>query len=84
MPAAAIEKPDDEALMGVMRKQFADRQIGASEEVVHYLLTHGERSFASITATVAFLDRAMWQEKKSLTIPFIRKILVEDASGMAT
>lgn len=81
MPAAAIAAPDDEALKGVMRKQFADRQIGIDEEVLQYLLTHQERSFSAIAATVAILDQAMWQEKKKLTIPFIRKLLAESASA---
>lgn len=75
MPTAIIGAADDEALAGAMRKQFADRQIGVPEEVVQYLLSRCERSYASVAALVHHLDASMWQEKRNLTIAFAREVL---------
>ncbi|MGE0755236.1 MAG: DnaA/Hda family protein [Alphaproteobacteria bacterium] len=75
MPVASIGAPDDTALAGVLRKQFADRQIDAPTEVVEYLLARTERSFAAVTAWVEYLDSAMWREKRNLTVAFVRDVL---------
>lgn len=75
MPSAAIEAPDDEALSGALRKQFADRQIKAPEEAIAYLLARAERSFAAIGAIVERLDAHMLMHHRSLTIPLIREAL---------
>ena len=75
LPTAHIEAPDDEVLSAVLRKQFADRQIKIPDDVIDYLLTHMERSFSAAQATVEILDHQMLENKRSLTIPFVRKIL---------
>ena len=75
LPVAEIENPDDDALMGVMRKQFADRQIHAEDDVMLYALTRIERSFDALNHFIQHIDGAMWRQKKNLTIPFIREAL---------
>jgi chromosomal replication initiation ATPase DnaA len=75
LPAAIINTPDDEVLSAVLRKQFADLQIKISDEVIAYLLTHTERSFAAIARAVETLDKQTLENKRGLTIPFIRQVL---------
>ncbi len=75
MPAAHIDAPDDDVLSAVLRKQFADRQIKVSEDIISYLLTHTERSFTAIAGIVDTLDKQMLENKHRLTIPFIRQVL---------
>jgi len=43
-PAVAVAPPDDELLGSIILKQLADRQLHAGAGVVHYLVSHMERS----------------------------------------
>lgn len=72
-PQVQIHQPDDEALSGAMRKQFADRQMIVGEEVIQYLLPRMVRSFASVETLVDTLDRAALSEHRSLTVPFVKQ-----------
>lgn len=75
LPAIAITAPDDAALYGALCKQLADRQLKVDEDVIAYLLPRMERSFAKLSQLIDTLDRASLEEKKSLTIPFLKKTL---------
>src|SRR3546814_5325258 len=55
-PSVAIGAPDDALLTAVMSKQFHDRGLQPSPEVVHYILARIERSFFGIAEVVAALD----------------------------
>jgi chromosomal replication initiation ATPase DnaA len=57
LPVVTLEAPDDAMLRGVMIKLAADRQLGLDENVVGYLSTHIERSFAAARAAVIALDK---------------------------
>ncbi len=57
LPVVMLEAPDDAMLRGVMIKLAADRQLAFDENVVRYLSTHIERSFAAARAAVIALDR---------------------------
>lgn len=81
MPVAHIDPPDDALLIGVMQKLLADRQLHASDDTLHYALARMERSFAATESFIRSLDDALWQQKKSLTIPFIRSVLASDCEG---
>ncbi|MFW0777713.1 MAG: HdaA/DnaA family protein [Rickettsiales bacterium] len=75
LPAIAINPPDDEVLIGAMRKQFSDRQLKVDDEVIAYLLPRMERSFSAIAQAVETLDKQALSEQRAVTIPFARKIL---------
>ena len=45
--------PDDALLRAVLIKMFADRQLLVDENLIGYLTTHIERSFAAARAVVA-------------------------------
>ena len=56
LPVVALAAPDDALLRALIVKLFADRQIAAEENVVSFLVTRIERSFAGARAAVAALD----------------------------
>jgi len=56
MPVVSVRAPDDAMLRAVIVKLAADRQLALDENVVSYLSTHIERSFAAARAAVIALD----------------------------
>jgi len=83
LPAVAIGPPDDALIEAVMVKQFADRQIRVTPEVIAYLVPRLERSLATVRAVVAALDRTALAEQRSITVPLAREILHELAGRVA-
>jgi len=65
-----IGEPDDDLLMGVMAKLFADRQIAVDPAVIRYIASRIERSLASASAIVDRLDRASLARKAKITRAF--------------
>lgn len=61
-----IEDPDDALLSALIMKLFADRQIMPKPELVSYLATRIERSFAAASDIVARLDAAALAEGRSI------------------
>lgn len=82
LPVARLHSPDDDLLRSVWFKQFADRQLHVSAQVVDYLMLHCERSFRAIRHHVMAIDQAAMQEKRNITIPFLKSLLplAEDVS----
>ncbi|WP_299598653.1 chromosomal replication initiator DnaA [uncultured Tateyamaria sp.] len=64
---AALDAPDDSLLGAVLAKLFSDRQLTPRPDVIPYLVTHMERSFAAARQIVADLDTASLAEKKPIT-----------------
>jgi chromosomal replication initiation ATPase DnaA len=56
MPVVTLQAPDDAILRAVIVKLAADRQLALKKDVVDYLSTHIERSFAAARAAVIALD----------------------------
>jgi chromosomal replication initiation ATPase DnaA len=77
LPVAEIAAPDDALLAAVLVKHFADRQVPVAPEVVTYLLTRLDRSFAAARRAAAALDRAALAQRKPLTVPLARAVLAE-------
>jgi len=74
-PVIAVAAPDDALLAGLLVKQFADRQLAVSEEVVLFLVHHMERSFEAARRLVAELDAAALRDHRGITIPLARAVL---------
>jgi chromosomal replication initiation ATPase DnaA len=73
--SAGLSAPDDELLRAIFLKQFTDRQLKVDMEVINYLISRIERSFAAVYQMVEALDKLALKEKKNITIPFVRKVL---------
>lgn len=67
--AATIEihEPDDELLVAVTTKLFADRQIEVEPHVVQFLVRRIERSLSSAIEAVARLDHAALERKSRIS-----------------
>ena len=64
---ATLQAPDDALLSAVLVKLFADRQLLVSPDLIQFLLSRIDRSFASAKATVEALDRAGLSRKRAIT-----------------
>lgn len=71
--AVALELPDDALLSAVLVKLLADRQLTPKPDLIPYLLTHMNRSFADAIDLVARLDAASLALKR----PISRKLASE-------
>ena len=76
-PSEVIAAPSDDMLAAALRKQFADRQLKVAEEVIEYLLPRMERSLAGVHRLVEVLDAQALAAQRSLTVPFVRRVLDE-------
>lgn len=74
---AQLEAPDDALLSAVLVKQFSDRQIDVSPDLIQYLLTRIDRSFASAKAIVVALDKAGLSRKRAITPRLAGEVLKE-------
>lgn len=64
---AVLEAPDDALLSAVLVKQFMDRQLEVSPDLIQYLLSRIDRSFAAAKATVVALDKAGLSRHRAIT-----------------
>lgn len=75
-PAASIAPPDDDLLAALLVKLFSDRQLQIGRDVLSYILPRMERSFAAAHDLVAAADRLAMAEKKGISIPLVRRVLL--------
>jgi chromosomal replication initiation ATPase DnaA len=70
-----IASPDDALLSALIMKLFADRQIMPKPELVTYLTTRIERSFAAAAEIVARLDAAALAQGRKINTALARDLL---------
>jgi chromosomal replication initiation ATPase DnaA len=75
VPTAEILTPDDEMLTALIAKQFNDRQIVISQEILNYILKHAERSFDFITRLIEEIDELSWIYGRAVSIPIVKDAL---------
>jgi chromosomal replication initiation ATPase DnaA len=75
--AIGIGLPDDALLGAVLVKHFADRQLRVAPEVIAYLLTHMERSFAAAAEMASRLDVISLRERRAVTVALARQLVSE-------
>jgi chromosomal replication initiation ATPase DnaA len=73
LPVATLGLPDADLLHAILAKLFIERQLHVQDDVLRYIVSRSERSFAAAHACVATLDAAALQHKHSITIPFVRE-----------
>ncbi|QKV18393.1 HdaA/DnaA family protein [Oricola thermophila] len=78
-----ISEPDDELLIGVMSKLFADRQIVVDPSVISYIASRIERSLASALSIVDRLDKASLARKARITRAFAAAYVREYDAGQS-
>ena len=79
---AILDAPDDALLSAVLVKLFADRQLEVSPDLIQYLLSRIDRSFAAAKATVEALDRAGLSRRRAITPRLAGEVLrAQEISG---
>jgi DnaA family protein len=66
---------DDAAKLAILQLRAGNRGLELSEEVGNYLLKRCERDMESLIQLLERLDAASLQEKRRLTIPFVKSLL---------
>jgi chromosomal replication initiation ATPase DnaA len=77
MPVVPIAAPDEALLRVVLVKLFADRQLGVDENLIGFVLTRIERSFAAARTAVDRLDREAMRRQRPLTRALAAELLRE-------
>ena len=67
LPVLILQTPDDAMLRAVIVKLATDRQLALDENVVSYLTTRIERSFAAARASVIALDNEALRHRRPAT-----------------
>lgn len=75
IPAVAISLPDDQLMAALLVKLFADRQLKVGQDVVGYLISRMERSFAAARDLVAATDAAGLAAQRAITVPLVRDVM---------
>jgi chromosomal replication initiation ATPase DnaA len=74
-PLALLHEPDDVALTAVLIKQFADKQLRVTEDVLQYLLRRMDRSFAAAQQWVQRLDNAALARQSKISVHLVRQLM---------
>ena len=78
-PAVEINQPDDDLLSYVFAKQLHDRGLSVTDKVTSYAIGRMERSWAAMETTVAELARRATAEKKGITLPLVKDVLLDES-----
>lgn len=86
-PIARILPPDDELFEGLIALLFADRGLVVPPEVLRYLVQRVHRDYWTAERVVEAVDRFAIADRARLTVPTVRRALVDagliDARGAA-
>lgn len=74
--AIGIDMPDELLLEALIMKQFSDKQLKVSSDVVNYMLSRSARSCAAIIELVGKIDALALTQKRNITVPFVRECLL--------
>ncbi len=75
VPIYEIKAPDDNLLMALLLKLFADRQITPSPELLNYLLNNMQRSFSYARKLVEEIDNISLARKRAVSINIAREAI---------
>ena len=75
LPNVTLGAPDDALLMGVLAKQFADRQLRISPEVLTFAAQQLERNYESIQQFAVSMDGLSLARGRAITVALVREAL---------
>ena len=76
-PVARIEQPDDALFAALIQLLLADRGLYMPPEPLRFTVARVERSYWSAERIVDAVDRFVMAERSRLTVPAVRRALVE-------
>lgn len=71
-----IEMLSENEKIAALQLRAKERGMIVSEEVIHFLLTHYQRDLGALLSLLERLDDASLVQKKRITVPFVKEILV--------
>ncbi len=80
-PRAVLAEPDEALIRAVIAKEFRDRQVAVAPQVIEYAVPRLPLTFAAARAFVTLADTAALEEKRSITTPFVQKLLDNLSEG---
>lgn len=75
LPTFTLNLPDDAMVHALLKKNLIDHGVFVDDQVLTYLGKHIDRSYAAINQWVQLLDRLSAEQKRNITIAFVREIL---------
>ena len=76
-PQVKLEDPDDALISAVLEKRFSDIGLRVGDDVIAWLVTRIERSFAAAADVVKRLDTLALSERRNITVSLARALLDE-------
>ena len=70
-----LSLPDDALVLALLKKNLVECGVFVDEQVLMYLGQHIDRSYAMVDHWVRLLERLSAEQKRNITIAFIRGIL---------
>ncbi|MGC3936266.1 chromosomal replication initiator DnaA [Roseobacter sp. EG26] len=80
-PSASLELPDDTLLAAILAKLFADKQLTPKRDLIPYLITRMDRSFAAARGLVDRLDTASLAQKRPISRVLAASLLDNEAKS---
>ena len=74
-PVVTINAPDETLLRPMLIKQFQDRQLEVSPQLIEYILPRMERSFSGVQRLVERLDQLALSQGRKITKQFAGDVL---------
>lgn len=75
LPSIALGAPDDALLMGVLAKNFADRQLRVDAGVLEFAVTRLERSYSALHHFAEIVDQRSLATGRAVTLVLVREVL---------
>ena len=75
LAVVSIQAPDDMLLRFMLLKQFEDRQLEVTPQLIEYILPRMERSFEGVGKAVQEIDKAALASGRKLTRQFVGDVL---------
>jgi hypothetical protein len=76
-PVARISEPDDELLQALVQLHFADRGLHIPTDALRFMTERLHRDYWAIERAVEAIDRYAIAERARLSLPTIRRALIE-------
>jgi len=75
IPKAEIQMPDENTIVSVCAKMFADKQAIVEPAVLTYIATHIPRSFEAVSAVVNTADTLSLSQGRRITIYLVKEVI---------
>jgi len=72
-----IQDPDDDVLLAILMKRFADHQIKVDFKITEFLIKRLPRTYAHLHQVIDEVLKKASQQKKGITIPFLKSVLAD-------